>query len=110
MGTPALLRQIREETVLGEAASIWRCRRRNAQLRNKGAGPEGGPQPECRGEHGFAGADRPLGGRSSVDGSFNEGNRYAEFNPGMDQAAAYGIAGLIAGGLLTKAGFFKGLL
>jgi uncharacterized membrane-anchored protein len=42
--------------------------------------------------------------------SFNEGNRYAEFNPGMDQAAAYGIAGLIAGGLLTKAGFFKGLL
>jgi uncharacterized membrane-anchored protein len=42
--------------------------------------------------------------------SFNEGNRYSEFNPSVDEAAAYGIAGLIAGGLLTKAGFFKGLI
>lgn len=42
--------------------------------------------------------------------SFNQGNRYQEFNPSIDQAAAYGIAGLIAGGILTKAGFFKGLL
>jgi uncharacterized membrane-anchored protein len=42
--------------------------------------------------------------------SFNEGNRYSEFNPSIDKAAAYGIAGLIAGGLLAKAGFFKALL
>ncbi|MCX7313735.1 MAG: DUF2167 domain-containing protein [Alphaproteobacteria bacterium] len=42
--------------------------------------------------------------------SFNQGNLYSEFNPSIDEAAAYGVAGLIAGGLLTKAGFFKGLL
>jgi uncharacterized membrane-anchored protein len=42
--------------------------------------------------------------------SFNQGNLYSEFNPKVDEVAAYGIAGLIAGGLLTKAGFFKGLL
>src|SRR5262249_16908953 len=42
--------------------------------------------------------------------SFNAGNLYSEFNPKIDEVAAYGIAGLIAGGLLTKAGFFKGLL
>jgi uncharacterized membrane-anchored protein len=41
---------------------------------------------------------------------FNKGNTYAEFNPNVDEAAAYGLAGLIAGGVLTKAGFFKGLL
>lgn len=41
---------------------------------------------------------------------FNNGNTYAEFNPSVDEAAAYGLAGLIAGGVLTKAGFFKGLL
>jgi uncharacterized membrane-anchored protein len=42
--------------------------------------------------------------------SFNQGNLYSEFNPSIDQAAAYGLAGLVAGGILTKAGFFKGLL
>jgi uncharacterized membrane-anchored protein len=42
--------------------------------------------------------------------SFNQGNLYSEFNPSTDKVAAYGLAGLIAGGLLTKAGFFKGLL
>ncbi|WP_158595923.1 DUF2167 domain-containing protein [Oleomonas cavernae] len=41
---------------------------------------------------------------------FDQGNTYAEFNPDVDETAAYGIAGLIAGGLLTKAGFFKGLI
>ncbi|MFA6021933.1 MAG: DUF2167 domain-containing protein [Rhodospirillales bacterium] len=41
---------------------------------------------------------------------FNKGNTYAEFNPSVDQAAAYGLAGLVAGGVLTKAGFFKGLI
>ena len=42
--------------------------------------------------------------------SFNTGNLYSQFNPSVDTAAAYGLAGLIAGGILTKAGFFKGLL
>jgi uncharacterized membrane-anchored protein len=42
--------------------------------------------------------------------SFSLGNLYAEFNPSVDQVAAYGLAGLIAGGVLTKAGFFKVLL
>ena len=42
--------------------------------------------------------------------AFNQGHTYAEFNPSVDEAAAYGVAGLIAGGLLTKAGFFKGLI
>jgi uncharacterized membrane-anchored protein len=42
--------------------------------------------------------------------SFNQGNTYSEFNPSVDKAAAYGIAGLIAGGVLTKVGFFKGLI
>ncbi len=38
---------------------------------------------------------------------FTDGNRYADFKPGTDKVAAYGIAGLIAGGVLGKAGFFK---
>ena len=42
--------------------------------------------------------------------SFNPGNLYSEFNPSVDKVATYGLAGLIAGGLLTKAGFFKGLI
>ena len=38
---------------------------------------------------------------------FTDGNRYTDFKPGTDKVAAYGIAGLIAGGVLAKAGFFK---
>jgi uncharacterized membrane-anchored protein len=38
---------------------------------------------------------------------FTDGNRYTDFKPGTDKVAAYGIAGLIAGGILAKAGFFK---
>ncbi|MEL6639168.1 MAG: DUF2167 domain-containing protein [Bacteroidota bacterium] len=41
---------------------------------------------------------------SSVN--FKEGHRYADFNPDLDQVAAYGIGGLIAGKVLMKAGFF----
>ncbi len=37
---------------------------------------------------------------------FTEGNRYTDYKVG-DKVAAYGIAGLIAGGVLAKAGFFK---
>ena len=42
--------------------------------------------------------------------AFNPGSTYAEFDPGIDKVAGYGIAGLIAGGLLAKAGFFKFLI
>ena len=38
---------------------------------------------------------------------FQEGHRYADFNPGTDKVATYGIAALIAGGILAKAGMFK---
>jgi uncharacterized membrane-anchored protein len=41
--------------------------------------------------------------------SFNQGHTYAEFNPSVDRTAAYTLAGLIAGGVLAKAGFFKAL-
>jgi uncharacterized membrane-anchored protein len=39
---------------------------------------------------------------------FTTGNRYADFSEGSgDKIAAYGLAGLIAGGVLAKAGFLK---
>ena len=41
---------------------------------------------------------------------FNQGHRYADFNPAVDHKAEYGIAALVAGGLLAKGGFFKVLL
>jgi uncharacterized membrane-anchored protein len=41
---------------------------------------------------------------------FNDGHRYADFRPGTDHVAEYGIAALVAGGLAAKAGLFKGLL
>ncbi len=44
--------------------------------------------------------------------NFNDGNRYADFDPKVDKVAKYGIAALVAGGLVlaAKAGFFKILL
>ena len=41
---------------------------------------------------------------------FAPGHRYEEFDSNVDHVAAYGIGGLVAGGLLAKAGFFKLLL
>jgi uncharacterized membrane-anchored protein len=38
---------------------------------------------------------------------FNEGHRYADYLPGTDKAAVYGIGGLILGGVAAKAGLFK---
>ena len=35
---------------------------------------------------------------------FEAGSRYADFVPGVDKVAAYGIGGLIAGKILSKAG------
>jgi uncharacterized membrane-anchored protein len=40
----------------------------------------------------------------------NDGHRYDQFDAHLDDVAAYGLAGLIAGGVLAKTGFFKGLL
>ena len=45
---------------------------------------------------------------SSIE--FNQGHRYADYIPGTDKAAEYGIAGLILGAAATKAGFFKILI
>jgi uncharacterized membrane-anchored protein len=42
--------------------------------------------------------------------AFNSGSTYGEFSPGVDKVAEYGVAGLIAGGILAKAGFFKFLI
>lgn len=42
--------------------------------------------------------------------TFNEGHRYADFDPDVDAMAAYGIGALIAGKLATKAGLFKVLI
>lgn len=36
--------------------------------------------------------------------NFTSGNRYADYDSGTDKTAAYGIAGLIAGGVLLKTG------
>lgn len=41
---------------------------------------------------------------------FNDGNKYADFNPSLDKVAAYGIGGLIAGKVLAKAGLLAVLL
>lgn len=42
--------------------------------------------------------------------NFSTGNTYADFDPSLDKVAGYGIAGLVAGGILAKAGFFKFLI
>jgi uncharacterized membrane-anchored protein len=41
---------------------------------------------------------------------FNPGHRYADFIPGTDKLATYGIGALIAGKVASKAGLFKLLL
>lgn len=45
---------------------------------------------------------------SMVD--FNEGHRYADYKPGSDKLATYGLAALVAGTIATKTGLLKGLL
>ena len=41
---------------------------------------------------------------------FNEGHRYADYNPSTDKLATYGLAALVVGGIAAKTGLFKGLL
>jgi uncharacterized membrane-anchored protein len=38
---------------------------------------------------------------------FNEGHRYTDYVAGSDKVATYGLMGLVAGAVATKAGFFK---
>ena len=38
--------------------------------------------------------------------SFAKGQQYQDFTPGVDEVAAYGIGGLVAGKVLAKVGFF----
>jgi uncharacterized membrane-anchored protein len=38
--------------------------------------------------------------------NFNPGHRYSDFDPSIDQVAAYGIGALVAGKLAAKAGLF----
>jgi len=40
---------------------------------------------------------------------FNSGNRYADYQPGSDKLATYGLAALVAGGIAAKTGLLKGL-
>lgn len=41
---------------------------------------------------------------------FNAGHRYADYTPGTDKLATYGLAALVAGGVAAKTGLLKGLL
>jgi uncharacterized membrane-anchored protein len=40
---------------------------------------------------------------------FNAGHRYADYKPGTDKLAAYGLAALVGGGIAAKAGLFAKL-
>jgi uncharacterized membrane-anchored protein len=42
--------------------------------------------------------------------TFAKGERYADFNPGIDEVAAYTIGGLVAGKVLAKVGLFAVVL
>lgn len=62
-----------------------------------------------------AGIDQLQGINPQVPGllkmvDFNKGQTYADFDEATDPVAAYGLAGLIAGGVAAKAGLFKGLI
>lgn len=41
---------------------------------------------------------------------FSEGNKYSDFNPDVDNVAAWTVGGLVAGKVLAKVGVFAGLL
>ena len=41
---------------------------------------------------------------------FNDGARYGDFNPDIDQVAAYGLGALVAGKVMAKAGIFAVIL
>jgi uncharacterized membrane-anchored protein len=41
---------------------------------------------------------------------FNQGYRYDEFNPDLDEVAAYGIGALVAGKIVAKTGLLAAAL
>ncbi|PPK84679.1 putative membrane-anchored protein [Neolewinella xylanilytica] len=41
--------------------------------------------------------------------AYNEGHRYADFSPGIDEVAGYGIAALVAGKVLAKTGLLASI-
>ncbi|MEO6995618.1 MAG: DUF2167 domain-containing protein, partial [Lacunisphaera sp.] len=41
--------------------------------------------------------------------NFQDGHSYADYKPGTDKTATYGLAALVAGGIAAKAGLFKGV-
>ena len=45
-----------------------------------------------------------------VNASFTKGQQYNDYSAGIDEVAAYGIGGLVAGKVLTKGGFFAVIL
>ncbi len=52
--------------------------------------------------------------KGSIDGvlgsvKFNEGNTYADFDPDVDEVAAWTVGGLVAGKVLSKVGLLAGL-
>lgn len=58
----------------------------------------------------IAGIDQKLLIESNLDtvlalAEFDQGSRYSEFNPDIDQVAAYGLGALVAGKVIAKTGF-----
>ena len=58
----------------------------------------------------IAGIDQKLLIESNLDtvlalAEFDPGSRYGEFNPDVDQVAAYGLGALVAGKVAAKMGF-----
>lgn len=63
----------------------------------------------------IAGMDRKAVIESSLDtvlamAEFDSGNRYEDFDPDLDQVAAYGLGALVAGKVLTKTGILAAVL
>lgn len=66
-------------------------------------------------ENFIAGSDQLAAVKAAVPDvrrmiSYTEGNRYADYQPGVDTVAAVGIGGLIAGKVLSKAGLLAMLM
>jgi uncharacterized membrane-anchored protein len=59
---------------------------------------------------GQLGQIKPGMGEALAAVDFNEGARYADFNPATDKAAEYGLAALVAGGIAAKTGLWAKLL
>lgn len=63
----------------------------------------------------IAGMDQKDTIDAQIDGvlalaEFDDGSRYEDFNPDIDEVAAYGLGALVAGKVAAKAGFFAAAL